>query len=651
MNKSVNTIRTLAIEAIENANSGHPGICMGAAPMIYSLYNHQMKINPKNSDWINRDRFVLSAGHGSAMLYSILHLSGYNISIDDLKNFRQLDSITPGHPESFLTDGVDVSTGPLGQGIAMAVGMAMSERFLASKLNEPNYNIIDHFTYVLCGDGDLMEGVSYEACSIAGKMKLNKLILLHDSNKISLDGDLSISFNENLKIRFESMNWNYICVLDGEDVDAIDAAIYSAKSSDKPTIIEVKTIIGYGANKKVGTNKVHGAPLGKEELEYAKNSYGLNQDAFSVEKEVYEDFNKNVVKKGKNANEIWDSKLEEYKTKYPQKYLLYQQIIASKFKDIIMESYSKDVASRVASHEAINQIAKQDELFIGGSADLSSSNNTTINTDSKFIIDDDQQRNIYFGVRELAMGAIINGMAVHSKINVFASTFMVFSDYLKPAIRLSALMKLGNTFVFTHDSVAVGEDGPTHQPIEQIAMFRAMPNLNLIRPADANETIAAWHIAYMSNETPTVLSLTRQKLPILTSGNMKDIINDVEHGAYQIYGDDKFDTVLIASGSEVNLAIQVAIILQKKGMKISVVSMPSQELFNQMTKEYQLSIIPENCIVYAIELLSTFGWERYTKKTENIFGLNDFGMSGSAKMILDKLDYTPEKIAQKILKG
>jgi transketolase len=649
MLKSVNTVRSLAIDAIEKANSGHPGICMGAAPMGYAIFNDNLKTNPKNPEWINRDRFVLSAGHGSALLYSLLHLSGFDVTIDDLKAFRQVGSKTPGHPESFETAGVDVSTGPLGQGITMAVGIAMAEKFLSEKLNKPNYDIIDHYTYVLCGDGDLMEGISYEAASLAGHLGLEKLIVLYDSNNISLDGELSLSFSEDVKKRFEAQNFEVIIVEDGEDLVAINAAINQAKQSNKPTLIEVKTVIGYGSDKKAGTSAAHGAPLGDVELSYAKNSYDMPQEPFYVETSVYEDFHSKIGVRGSNANQQWDELVNKFTKEYPNEAKLLTRLIKNEKVELDMNAYTDEVATRISSNHAINQVASQDELFLGGSADLSCSNNTIINNDNKFGIESDSGRNIFFGVREFAMGAILNGMAIHSSLSVYGSTFLVFSDYLKPAIRLASLMSLPVTYVFTHDSIAVGEDGPTHQPVEQLAMFRSLPNINVIRPCDANETQAAWKLAYESKKTPTVLALTRQNLPQISATDFATVYNNVAHGAYVIHEETDFDRVIVATGSEVELAIDVAKELFDNGIKCRVVSMPCQELFNQQTKTYQESVIPSGLETYAIECLSPFGWERYTKNSENIFGIETFGLSGNIDDVKARLKFTKADIVGKIL--
>ncbi len=644
MVESINTIRTLAIEAIEKANSGHPGICMGSAPMAYSIFNQNLKANPKQAKWINRDRFVLSAGHGSALLYSVLHLSGYEVSIEDLKQFRQLGSITPGHPESFETAGVDITTGPLGQGLATAVGIAMAERYLSAKINKPNYDLIDHYTYVLCGDGDLMEGISYEASSLAGHLGLEKLIVLYDSNDISLDGELNFSFSEDVQSRFKAQNWDVMLVEDGEDVNAINDAIAKAKTTDRPTLIEVKTTIGFGADKKAGTSAAHGAPLGDVELAHAKETYGLDTEAFTVSEEVYTDFENGIKTRGEEAYYAWEKAVEAYKTEFSEEAKLLDRLINGEKVELNMEAVTEEIASRVASHNAINQIAAQDQLFIGGSADLSCSNNTTITTDKKFIIDGDTERNIYFGVREFAMGAIANGIAAHSGLNTFVSTFMVFSDYLKPAIRLASLVGLPVTYVFTHDSVMVGEDGPTHQPIEQIAMFRSLPNLNLIRPADANETQAAWKIAYESTATPTVLSLTRQNLPLVSDADLSVTYENVKKGAYVIYENENATKTLVATGSEVNLAIEAAKKLEIDGINCRVVSMPSQELFDTQSNEYRESVIPTNIDTYAVEMLSPFGWEKYTRNANRVFGLNRFGLSAPGAQVLNELGYTLDNL-------
>ncbi len=650
MKKSVNTVRSLAIDSIEKANSGHPGICMGAAPMAYTLFNHHLITDTKNPNWINRDRFVLSAGHGSALLYSLIHLSGFGLTIQDLKQFRKAGSKTPGHPENFETKGIDISTGPLGQGFASAVGLAMAEKFLAAKINKKDYNIIDHNVFVICGDGDLMEGISYEASSLAGHHKLEKLVVLYDSNDISLDGELSVSFSENINKRFEAQGWEVFTVLDGEDTLAISEAIRRAKKSSSPTLIEIKTVIGYGADKKAGTSAAHGAPLGKEELKYAKEQYEISQEPFHVDIEVYEDFEENIISRGNEKHLEWKEMVSKFEREYQKEAFFLKRLEKNKAVDFIMPTYTDNVASRIASQYAIQQIAEIDELFLGGSADLSCSNNTIIKTDGKFGIDSDVDRNIFFGVREFAMGAILNGMALHSGLKVYGSTFMVFSDYLKPAIRLAALMKLPVTYVFTHDSIAVGEDGPTHQPVEQLAMFRSMPNTNVIRPCDANETQAAWKLAYESTETPTILALTRQNLPQISSECGSTVLANVKRGGYIIYETKNYERIIIASGSEVAMAIEVAKELEKLNINSRVVSMPCQEFFDVQPEAYRNEVLPPHIRTrYAIEMASSFGWEKYTFHSKNVFGIDRFGMSGNADEIMELLNYTVNDIVNEIV--
>ncbi|MCY7593325.1 transketolase, partial [Bacillus altitudinis] len=520
--KSIATIRTLSIDAIEKANSGHPGMPMGAAPMAYALWTNHLNVSPQNPNWFNRDRFVLSAGHGSMLLYSMLHLSGYNLSIEDLKQFRQWGSKTPGHPEFGHTEGVDATTGPLGQGIAMAVGMALAERHLAETYNKDNFNVVDHYTYSICGDGDLMEGISSEAASLAGHLGLGRLIVLYDSNDISLDGDLDRSFSENVKNRFEAMNWEVLYVKDGNNIDEVTAAIEKAKqSTDKPTLIEVKTTIGFGSPNRAGTSGVHGAPLGSEEAKLTKEAYSWTfEEDFHVPSEVYDHFKTAVKDAGQKKEAAWNELFEQYEKEYPELAAQLKLAIEGKLpenwdQEVPVYEAGSSLASRASSGEVLNGIAKQVPFFIGGSADLAGSNKTTIKDTNDFGRENYAGRNIWFGVREFAMGAALNGMALHGGLRVFGGTFFVFSDYLRPAIRLAALMGLPVTYVFTHDSIAVGEDGPTHEPVEQLASLRAMPNLSVIRPADGNETAAAWKIAVSSTNKPTALVLTRQNLPTI----------------------------------------------------------------------------------------------------------------------------------------
>lgn len=536
--QSVNAIKVLGVDAINKAKSGHPGVVMGAAPMAYSLFAKHLRVNPKKTDWINRDRFVLSAGHGSMLLYSLLHLSGFeDVSLEEVKNFRQWGSKTPGHPEFGHTKGVDATTGPLGQGISTAVGMALAERYLAAKYNKEGYELFDHYTYVICGDGDIMEGVASEAASFAAVQKLNKLVVLYDSNDICLDGETRDAFSENVRNRYEAYGWNTLLVEDGADVEAVNVAIEKAKQSDKPTLIEVKTIIGAGSPNKQGTNGVHGAPLGDEETALFRKEIGWNYEPFEIPEEVYADFKVNVADRGETANNEWEKLYNEYKEKFPELAAELEEVLSREdIKHLSKESFSfKNVgevqATRNSSQDAINSIAKVLPTFFGGSADLSHSNMTFIKGEG---LQDDAhrtERNIQFGVREFAMATVLNGMMLHGGVRVFGGTFFVFSDYLKAALRLSALQNLPVTYVFTHDSIAVGEDGPTHEPIEHLASLRTIPNTYVFRPADATETQAAWYLAQNVNDKPTSIVLTRQNLPVLENSSFEKVAK----GAYVVY--------------------------------------------------------------------------------------------------------------------
>ncbi|OFO42194.1 transketolase, partial [Anaerococcus sp. HMSC075B03] len=578
---AVNAIRCLSLAQIEKANSGHPGLPMGASPMAYVLFNKILKANPKNENWFDRDRFVLSAGHGSAMLYSLLHLSGYDLSIDDLKQFRQKGSKTPGHPEYSHTKGVEVTTGPLGQGIGQAVGLAIAEKHIEALYNKDDLKIIDHYTYALCGDGDLMEGVSYEAMSLAGHLNLNKLIVLYDSNDICLDGNLSSSFSENVEKRVKAQNWNYLKVEDGNNLEEIYKAIKKAKENQNgPTLIEVKTIIGYGS-KNQGTNKVHGAPIGDDDFSLAKKNYGWEFEDFIVPDEVYKTFEDGILKNGKEENEKWDEILKNYEEKYPKDYKelmigINRKLPKDFMKDVKKyDSSMKALATRASSGEVIQDLSKITRNFWGGSADLFASNKTDIKDEKSFSDENSCGRNIFYGVREFAMAAIGNGIIAHGGSFHHVSTFFVFADYLKAAIRLSALSGHALTYVFTHDSIAVGEDGPTHEPIEQLAMLRSIPNTIVIRPADANETRLAWKIALESQNTPVILSLTRQNLPNL---KQTENLEDINRGAYVIKDCENPELILISTGSEVSLALEVSKKLEEENKKVKVVSMPSMEL-------------------------------------------------------------------------
>lgn len=648
----VNTIRTLSIEAVQKANSGHPGLPMGAAPMAYALWTKHLKVNPRTSrNWVDRDRFVLSAGHGSAMLYSLLHLSGYNVTIDDLKNFRQWDSKTPGHPEVHHTDGVEATTGPLGQGIAMAVGMAMAEAHLAATYNRDSFPIMDHYTYAICGDGDLMEGVSQEASSMAGHMKLGKLIVLYDSNDISLDGPTSKAFTENVGARYEAYGWQHILVKDGNDLDEIEAAIEAAKAeTDKPTLIEVKTVIGYGAPKE-GTSSVHGAPIGEEGITAAKAVYGWEYPDFTVPEEVAARFKETMIDEGQKAEAAWNEMFKNYEHAHPELAKQFKEAFANQLPEGWEQELPKyelgtSAASRVTSKETIQAISKVVPSFWGGSADLSASNNTMVAAEKDFEPGQYEGRNIWFGVREFAMAAAMNGIQLHGGSHVYGGTFFVFTDYLRPAIRLAALQKVPVTYVLTHDSVAVGEDGPTHEPIEQLASVRCIPNVHVIRPADGNETVAAWKIAMTSTETPTILVLSRQNLPVL-EGTLEHASDSVQKGAYVLSPQkgEQPSGILIATGSEVNLAVEAQAKLAEEGIDVSVVSMPSFDLFEKQSAEYKESVLPKAVTKrVAIEAAASFGWERYVGTEGKTITIDHFGASAPGGLVLEKFGFTPENV-------
>lgn len=648
----VNTIRTLSIEAVQKANSGHPGLPMGAAPMAYALWTKHLKVNPTTSrNWVDRDRFVLSAGHGSAMLYSLLHLSGYNVTIDDLKNFRQWDSKTPGHPEVHHTDGVEATTGPLGQGIAMAVGMAMAEAHLAATYNRDSFPIMDHYTYAICGDGDLMEGVSQEASSMAGHMKLGKLIVLYDSNDISLDGPTSKAFTENVGARYEAYGWQHILVKDGNDLDEIEAAIEAAKAeTDKPTLIEVKTVIGYGAPKE-GTSSVHGAPIGEEGITAAKAVYGWEYPDFTVPEEVAARFKETMIDEGQKAEEAWNEMFKNYEHAHPELAKQFKEAFANQLPEGWEQELPKyelgtSAASRVTSKETIQAISKVVPSFWGGSADLSASNNTMVAAEKDFEPGQYEGRNIWFGVREFAMAAAMNGIQLHGGSHVYGGTFFVFTDYLRPAIRLAALQKVPVTYVLTHDSVAVGEDGPTHEPIEQLASVRCIANVHVIRPADGNETVAAWKIAMTSTETPTILVLSRQNLPVL-EGTLEHASDSVQKGAYVLSPQkgEQPSGILIATGSEVNLAVEAQAKLAEEGIDVSVVSMPSFDLFEKQSAEYKESVLPKAVTKrVAIEAAASFGWERYVGTEGKTITIDHFGASAPGGLVLEKFGFTPENV-------
>ncbi|WP_153731365.1 transketolase [Sporosarcina obsidiansis] len=656
---AITTIRTLSIDAIEKANSGHPGLPMGAAPMAYTLWTKFLHHNPTNPQWFNRDRFVLSAGHGSMLLYSLLHLSGYGLTIDDIKNFRQWDSKTPGHPEYGHTAGVEATTGPLGQGIGMAVGMAMAEKHLAATYNKPGFDIVDHHTYALCGDGDLMEGVAAEAISLAGHLQLDKLIVLYDSNDISLDGDLGMSFSENIKKRFESYGWNYLRVDDGNDIESLTEAIKEAKGlTGGPTIIEVKTVIGYGSPNKSGKSDVHGAPLGEEELALTKEYYKWTfEEDFHVPEDVYNCFKEATDELGVQKEQQWNELFEQYENEHTELAAQLKRSIANELPSDLKEQMpvyesGASVATRSASGDSINALATVLPSLFGGSADLAGSNKTSIKNAGDFTPEDYKGRNIWFGVREFAMGTALNGMALHGGVSVFGGTFFVFSDYVRPAIRLSALMGLPVTYVFTHDSVAVGEDGPTHEPVEQLASLRAMPGLSIIRPADGNETSAAWHTAITSKDTPTVLVLSRQNLEVLPK--TKELAMDsVQKGAYVVSPSSKeqADGLLIASGSEVSLAVAAQKSLKEQNIDVSVVSMPSWDLFEKQDQAYKDSVLPKQVKKrVAIEMGASLGWHKYVGDEGIVMAIDTFGASAPGDLVIEKFGFTVDNVVTQMTK-
>lgn len=652
-NLSIATIRSLGIDTINKANSGHPGMVLGSAPALYTLFNKELNIYNKEAEWINRDRFVLASGHASALLYSMLHLTGFDVTIEDLKNFRQLNSRTPGHPEIEMTHGVDASSGPLGQGIPMAAGMAMAEKFLASQYNKENFDIIDHYTYVLCGDGDMQEGVTYEAASLAGHLSLGKLIVLYDANKVTLDGPLSMSFSENVKKRYEACNWQVLEVKDGNDINEIHKAIKKGKKEQfKPTLIIVNTVIGFGSANQ-GTNKVHGAPLGKEDGKNAKLSYGFDHDEFYVPEEVYEDFKKKTIKRGKSKFNKWNKLFNEYKEQYPTEAKQLEDAIAGKYSlniDELLKNYpvGHNDATRNTSLEVIQEVAKQNPTFLSGTADLASSTKTKIKDEDDFSVENYNGRNLVFGIREFAMVAIMNGMTLHKGVKVSAGGFLVFSDYFKAAVRMACLMKLPIILPLSHDSIAVGEDGPTHQPIEQFAMLRSIPNMHVIRPGDAVEMAAAWKLAIESTENPTALILTRQNVETMENSS----VEGVSKGAYVIGKEENhLDAIIIASGSEVNLAMKAKKVLFEKGIDVRVVSMPCQEFFDQQDEQYKEAVLPNAMRKrLSVEMASSFGWHKYVGLDGITMSIDEFGKSAPAQDVIPSYGFTVDGVVENIEK-
>ncbi|PKM51650.1 MAG: transketolase [Firmicutes bacterium HGW-Firmicutes-7] len=639
---TINAIRIISAEAIQKANSGHPGLPMGAAPMVYTLWSKQMKHNPKNPNWFDRDRFVLSAGHGSMLLYSLLHLFDYGLTMEDIKAFRQLGSKTPGHPEFGHTIGVEMTTGPLGQGISSAVGMALSEAYLAEKFNKETFRVIDHYTYSLCGDGCLMEGISGEAASLAGTLRLGKLIVLYDSNSISIEGSTDIAFRENVSKRYEAYGWQVIKVADGNDTVAIEEAIIKAKEEkNKPTLIKVTTTIGYGCIAKQGTAGAHGEPLGKANLEETKKFLNWTEEEFCVPEEVKENM-KVLVSKLTDEENRWNHSFKAYSKQFPELAFELMKWINDEYANNILDiedywNYEGAKATRVSSQEVLNKIARCLPNLIGGSADLSPSTKTIMDGRGHFTAEDHSGSNLHFGVREHAMTAIANGISLHGGLKPYVAGFFVFCDYMKPAMRMAAIMNLPVTYIMTHDSIGVGEDGPTHQPIEHLITLRSIPNFNVIRPADYKETAAAWYIAQTSKKTPTALILSRQNL-MQYEGSGEGLYK----GAYILKeASSKPKLILVATGSEVELIYKVAESLEEKGISTRVVSMPSWKLFEDQDVAYKNEIFPSSIKKMSVEAGSTHGWHRYVDKA---IGIDSFGASGPAEKVYEYMGLTVEMI-------
>ena len=653
----VNTIRTLSIDGVEKANSGHPGMPMGMADVAYVLWTKFLKHNPKNPDWYDRDRFILSAGHGSMLIYSLLHLTGYDLSLEEIKNFRQMGSKTPGHPEFGMTPGVETTTGPLGQGFGTGVGMAMAEHFLGAKFNKEDHKIVDHYTYAIVSDGDLMEGISHESASMAGHMGLGKLIYLYDSNRISIEGSTDITFTEDVTKRFEAYNWHVI-EIDGHDHDQITSAIEEARSvTDKPSLVVCKTHIGFGSPNKQDKASSHGSPLGEEEIKLTKEAYGWeSEEAFHIPDEALKKF-REAIEKGKEAEERWNSAMKDYEGSFGKEAGQFKQWMSRALSDElknklpVFEEDAKGIASRAASGKVINAIKDVVPNLFGGSADLGGSTKTDIEGYGSYIEDSPTGRTVHFGVREHGMGAAVNGMALHGGIIPFGATFFVFTDYMRPAIRLAALMKVPSIFVLTHDSIGLGEDGPTHQPVEHLASLRAMPNVTILRPGDANETSHAWKAALENQTGPTLLVLTRQNLPTLPR-NESNNAELVQKGAY-IYSDSTGDTpdaILIGTGSELQYAIEAKSLLKEEGVDARVVSMPSWELFEKQDTDYKEKVLPAlvtNRV--SIEAGSTFGWQRYVGDEGSSIGIDSFGESAPYEELYRHFGITTDAVVEAVL--
>jgi len=656
--RSINTIRFLAADAVQQANSGHPGLPMGSAAMAYTLWTRHLRHNPRNPKWSNRDRFILSGGHGSTLLYALLHLTGYDLPLDDVKNFRQFGSLTPGHPEFGLTAGVETTTGPLGAGFSNGVGMAIAEAHLAAEFNTPQMRIVDHYIYAIVTDGDLMEGISSEAASLAGHLKLGKLIYLYDDNHISIDGSTDLAFTEDRMARFDAYGWHTQKVADGNDVEAIDAAIKAAKADPRPSIIAVRTIIGFGAPNRQGTSKAHGEPLGEEELRLAKENLGWPlEPRFYIPEDVLAYF-REAIPFGEECELGWRSDFERYRQAHPEKALEFERRMRGDLPTgwdenlLTFPADPKGMASRAASGKALNHFAAKIPELLGGSADLAPSNNTKLDGLPAFQPATPEGRNFHFGVREHGMGGAVNGLAYHGGLRPFGATFLVFADYMRAAVRLSAIAHLPSIWVFTHDSIGVGEDGPTHQPVEQVASLRAIPNLVTLRPADANETVHAWRVALARPHGPTALILTRQNLPTLDRSIYTDAAF-VEKGAYVLadMGDSDPELILMASGSEVSLIVEAGTRLAAEGVNVRLVSVPSWELFKAQEPAYRESVLPARVKArLAVEAGIGMGWERFVGDAGEIISLERYGASGPGPRLFKEFGFTAENVVETAMK-
>jgi len=646
LQKAANIVRGLSMDGVQKANSGHPGLPMGAADFSTVLWTQFLNHNPKNPDWKNRDRFVLSGGHGSMLIYSLLHLTGYDVSLEDLKNFRQWDSKTPGHPEFGDTPGVETTTGPLGQGISNAVGMALAEDSLAARYNKAGHDIVNHYTYALATDGDLQEGVSHEACALAGHLKLGKLIVLYDDNNITIDGETGLSFTEDVVKRYEAYGW-HTQKIDGHDFESINTAIQNAQNNpNQPSIIACKTIIGKGSPNKSNSSGVHGSPLGADELALAKKELGLPEEAFYVSDDALNYF-RNEIEKGAEKEKAWNEKYTAYKSAFPGLAAEFENLGNEDFSALTIEPFEvgTSMATRSASGAVLNQIAQHIPSLVGGSADLTPSNNTYPKSETSYSPENKTGRYIHYGIREHGMTAIMNGMALHGGMIPYAGTFFVFTDYMRPAMRMAALMGIRAIYVLTHDSIGLGEDGPTHQPEAHLTSLRAMPNMSVFRPADANETVVGWKHALMNATGPTCLVLTRQGLPVLDSTS----VNDAAKGGYVIAEDAGFESIIIATGSEVELALNAKVELNEKGFKVRVVSMPSTDLFDSQNAAYKESILPKSCSKrVAVEAGSKDGWYKYVGLEGQIIGMDGYGASAPYKVIYEKLGITVHNVVEAV---